>query len=144
MKMTSKRIIEYNFDYAIQFNRWSMQCFGLWPIEDRLSNFRFNFTLITIILLTIPVTIKCFYLDNFFKEIETILLSINLISTIIKMSFLRASKSKLALIVQDMIFDWNDTPLSEESRIAMNYNLKRARTLTAICIIFIHSALISK
>ncbi|XP_051156137.1 uncharacterized protein LOC127278447, partial [Leptopilina boulardi] len=64
--------VNYNFDFAIQYNRWSMQLCGLWPIDDH----------------------------------------------------------------------WNETSLSEESKIVMISNLKRAKTLSAVCTISIYGVLI--
>ncbi|XP_051172972.1 odorant receptor 9a-like [Leptopilina boulardi] len=29
--------LKYNFDFAVKFNRWSMQLCGMWPIEDLFS-----------------------------------------------------------------------------------------------------------
>ncbi|XP_051164858.1 uncharacterized protein LOC127283806 [Leptopilina boulardi] len=134
--------VKYNFDFAVQLNRWSMQLCGMWPIEDRFSKLRFYIVLIFLLCLNIPATIQCFLVNDLFKEVETIFVTINLVFVFIKALFIGISKQKLTPLIQDMIVNWNDTTLSKESKNVMIYNLKRARFINTLYLTLMYGAFI--
>lgn len=138
--------MQYNFDFAVARNRWGLRCVGLWPMEnDFFSDFRVFLSFILMILLLIPTVTFCFVTKSILMNLDAIVIVITILTSILKLTFIRLHKQNLKPIVEELSDDWNKiSKLSIDSQKFMISNAKRGRLLNLYLIIFLLPAAIGK
>lgn len=106
-----ERKIQNYFDYAVNYNRWSMRVFGLWPTEDcPLANCLFFLAIIILIQSALPVYVYLSTTKDILEDLDALILFLTMLTCIARLIILKLHKKNLKIIIDTMYHDWKNYP----------------------------------